>query len=512
MRMAATFHDLVAASAAVAATRSRLEKARLLAELLSSVAPDERAIAISFLSGQPQQDTLGLGWAAVGRAEAPPAATARLTLADVDATLAAIAAESGPGSAGRRNDALHELLAAATADEQDFLRRLMLRDLRQGATEGLMVEAIARAAGVAPDDVRRAAMMSGSVAEAGVAALNSGAAGLARFHLALLRPIQPMLAATADDLGTALAGLGEAAVEAKLDGARIQVHRRGDTIAIYTRNLKEVTDRVPEVVEEIAAIPGGDLILDGEVIALRPDGRPHPFQVTMSRFGTRLSVADGVRDVPVTPFFFDILHQDGRDLLDLPASERFVALAQLPPGLLVARIVTADADEAGRFMEATLAAGHEGVMVKALDAPYAAGRRGAAWLKVKPAHTLDLVVLAVEWGSGRRQGWLSNLHLGARDPDGGFVMLGKTFKGMTDEMLAWQTERFLELETHRTGHVVYVRPEQVVEIAFDGVQGSSRYPGGMALRFARVKGYRPDKPPEEADTIDTVRAIYERSR
>ena len=510
--MPATFQDLVVASTAVAATRSRLEKARILAELITSVTPNELPIAISFLSGQPRQDTLGLGWATVGRAEAQPADTARLSLADVDATLEVIAAESGPGSGARRNAALHELLGAATADEQDFLRRLMLRDLRQGATEGLMVDAIARAADVAADEVRRAAMMSGSIAAAGAAALDAGAEGLARFHLTLLRPIQPMLAATADDVETAVAGYGEAAVEAKLDGARIQVHRRGDEVAIYTRNLKDVTDRLPEVVARIAALPGGDLILDGEVIALRPDGRPHPFQVTMSRFGSRLDVDDGVRQLPVTPFFFDILHHDGRDLLDLPAIERFASLAELPPDLLVPRIVTSDPERAARFMATVMEAGHEGVMGKALDAPYAAGRRGSAWLKVKPAHTLDLVVLAVEWGSGRRRGWLSNLHLGARDPNGGFVMLGKTFKGMTDEMLQWQTERFLDLETHRESHIVHVRPEQVVEIAFDGVQGSSRYPGGVALRFARVKGYRPDKPPEEADTIDTVRAIYERGR
>ena len=510
--MSATLAHLVAASAAVAATRSRLEKARIVAALLGDVSPDELALAISFLSGKPRQDTLGMGWATVGRAESPPAETPSLGIGEVDAVLEQIAAESGPGSTERRNRLLHGLLAAATAPEQDFLRRLLLRELRQGATEGLMIDAIARAANVPAAAVRRAAMVSGSLADAGVAALNGGASALAGIHLEVLRPLQPMLASTAEDLVTALASSAPAAVEAKLDGARIQAHRSGDRIAIFTRNLNEVTDRIPEVVERIAAIPGGDLILDGEVIALRPGGRPYPFQVTMSRFGTRTGSSADAGGVPVTPFFFDILHRDGVDLLDAPAADRFNALAGLPSELVVPRIITDNAEEAEAFMAATLASGHEGVMVKALDAPYAAGRRGAAWLKVKPAHTLDLVVLAVEWGSGRRKGLLSNLHLGARDQSGGYVMLGKTFKGMTDEMLAWQTERFLELETHRKGHVVHVRPEQVVEIAFDGVQQSSRYPGGMALRFARVKGYRPDKAAAEADTIDTVRAIFDRSR
>jgi len=502
--------DLVAASAAVAATRSRLEKTRVLAELLTRVPAAERSIAIAHLSGQPRQDTLGVGWATVARADIAPAVSPRLTLGEVDGVLTAVAAEAGPGSASRRERLLHDLLAAATIEEQDFLRRLLLRELRQGASEGVMIDAIASAARIPADQVRRAAMVGGSLVDAGATALAEGAAGLAAIRLTVLHPVQPMLASTAPDLESAMAEMGRAAVETKVDGARIQVHRRGETIAIFTRNLNEVTGRIPEVVEVIASLSGGDLILDGEVIALGGHGRPHPFQVTMSRFGTHGGGTTGRTDIPVTPLFFDVLHRNGRDLIDAPAQERFAELATLPSHLVVPRIVTADPAEAEAFLADTLAAGHEGVMVKTLDAPYAAGRRGTAWLKVKPAHTLDLVVLAVEWGSGRRTGLLSNLHLGARNPSGGFVMLGKTFKGLTDEMLAWQTERLLELETHRRGNVVHVRPEQVVEIAFDGIQASSRYPGGMALRFARVKGYRPDKPAAEADTIDTVRAIFTR--
>jgi DNA ligase-1 len=326
----------------------------------------------------------------------------------------------------------------------------------------------------------------------------------------MLRPIQPMLAQTAPDLTDAMARINPAVVEWKLDGARLQVHRLDDEVRAFTRNLADITDRVPEVVEAVRELPVDAVILDGEAIALRPDGPPHPFQMTMSRFGSRLDVPKLRRTVPLSSFFFDVLHLDGEDLIARPTRERIAALdARIPGELRVPRIGTADPEDADRFLDDALERGHEGVMVKAPDAPYEAGRRGASWLKVKRAHTLDLVVLAVEWGHGRRQGWLSNLHLGARDPaTGGYVMLGKTFKGMTDEMLAWQTERFLQLETRRDDFTVYVRPELVVEVAFDGVQRSPRYPAGLALRFARVKGYRPDKRPEDADTIETVRAIH----
>ena len=388
---------------------------------------------------------------------------------------------------------------------------LLHGELRQGALEGVMVEAVARAAAVPAADVRRALMLAGELPVVAAAALADGREGLESFRLEVLRPVKPMLAQTADRIDEALERAGTAAVEWKLDGARLQVHRLGEEVRAYTRSLADVTDRVPEVVEAVRRLPLTAAVLDGEVIALRPDGRPHPFQVTMGRFGSS-GERDGSREsVPLSPFFFDCLHVDGDDLLDRPASERLALLdARVPEQSRITRIETADAAEAERFLENALAHGHEGVMVKSLGARYEAGRRGAGWLKVKRAHTLDLVVLAAEWGHGRRHGRLSNLHLGAPDPaTGGFVMLGKTFKGMTDDMLAWQTECLLGLETHREGHVVHVRPELVVEIAFDGVQTSTRYPGGLALRFARVKGYRPDKPVSEADTIDLVRAIHE---
>ena len=373
-----------------------------------------------------------------------------------------------------------------------------------------MVEAIARAAGVGSAEVRRAAMVAGTLGQVAAAALGEGVPGLRRFRLTVLRPLQPMLAQTADGLRDAFDRVGGTkAVEWKLDGARVQVHRLAGEVRAFTRNLADVTDRMPELVESVARLPVRSLILDGEAIALRSDRRPHPFQVTMGRFGSRLDVEHGRRSVPLSLFAFDLLHLDGEDLIDRPGEERFAALARaLPEELRVPRIVTADVAEAERFLAGALEVGHEGVMVKSLEAPYEAGRRGAGWLKVKRAHTLDLVVLAAEWGHGRRQGRLSNLHLGARDPsNGGFVMLGKTFKGMTDQMLAWQTTRFLELETSREGITVFLRPEVVVEVAFDGLQRSSRYPGGLALRFARIKGYRHDKTPEDADTIETVRAL-----
>jgi DNA ligase-1 len=435
-------------------------------------------------------------------------------VAHVDAAFTEIGAVAGKGSQKQRAELLARLFSAATTVEQTFLRRLLQGELRQGALAGVMADAVARAAGLPQGQLRRAAMLAGDLPAVAVAALTGGADALGEFTLRVGRPVGPMLAQTATDVADALERLsGTAIFEAKLDGARLQIHRDGDEVALYTRSLDDVTARLPEVVDATLSLPVTSLIADGEAIALRPDGRPHRFQVTASRFGRSVDVAAARGAQQLSVFFFDVLHRDGEDLLDLPASERLAALdAIVPAAHRVDRLITTDADEAGRFLDATLAAGHEGVMAKSLAAPYEAGRRGAGWLKVKPVHTLDLVVLAVEWGSGRRTGKLSNIHLGARDPDTGeFVMLGKTFKGMTDGMLEWQTQRFTELADGSTdGYVVGLRPEQVVEIAFDGVQGSTRYPGGMALRFARVLRYRDDKSPGEADTVETVRRLYER--
>jgi DNA ligase-1 len=498
-------------SSEVAATPARLAKIELLAACLREARPDEVPVAVAYLSGGLPHDRIGVGWALL-RNLPPPAGAPSLEVLEVDAALRRIGAAAGPGSQTARRGDVADLFGRATEPEQRFLTALLLGDLRQGALAGVMVDAVARAADVPVPAVRRAFMLAGDLGPVAAAAMEGGDR-LAQFHLTPLTPVQPMLAQTAETLADALARVGSAAVEWKLDGARLQVHRLGDDVRAYTRNLADVTKRVPEVVAALLALSVEAAILDCEVIALDERGRPRPFQQTMSRFGSRRGV-DELRDaVPLSLFVFDALHLDGDDLLDLPARERFAALARLPEGLRVPRLETDDPVEAERFLADALARGHEGVMVKALDAPYEAGRRGAGWLKVKPSHTLDLVVLAAEWGHGRRRGKLSNLHLGARDPDGGgFVMLGKTFKGMTDEMLAWQTERLLELESGRDGHVVRVRPELVVEVAFDGVQASSRYPGGLALRFARVKGYRPDKRPDEADAIETVRAIHEGRR
>ncbi len=413
---------------------------------------------------------------------------------------------AGPGSQAARRDALAALFARATEPEQRFLVALLTGELRQGAQEGVMVEAVARAAEVPRDAVRRACMLSGDLGTTAAAALSGGVEALRAVGLEVGRPVQPMLAAPGDDVDGALAKTGPAAIEYKLDGARLQVHRRGDEVRAFTRSLDDITARVPEVVEAVLALPAREVVLDGEAIALKPDGRPHPFQVTASRFGTRRADATA----PLTPLFFDVLHVDGEDLIDRTGAERAAALdALVPAASRVPRALIADPAEAHAFLDAALAAGHEGVLVKSLEAPYAAGRRGAGWLKVKPRHTLDLVVLAAEWGHGRRRGWLSNLHLGARDPSGaGFVMLGKTFKGLTDAMLTWQTERLLALEVARDDWTVHVRPELVVEIAFDGVQTSSRYPGGVTLRFARVLRHRPDKSAAEADTLDAVLAVH----
>jgi DNA ligase 1 len=501
--------ELVTTSATVAATRSRLAKIAALRDSLRSAAPDEIPIVVSYLSGELRQRRAGVGWAAL-RDLPPPADTAGLEIADVDRAFARIEAASGPGSAAVRRDEVTALFARATADEQRFLALLAGGELRQGALAGIVTDAVAAAAEVEPAAVRRAAMLAGDLPAVAEAALTQGASGLGRFHLQVGRPVQPMLAKTAQSLAAALGLLHPAAVEWKLDGVRIQVHREDDHVAVFTRTLDPVGERMPEVAEAVRALPLRSVILDGEAIALRPDGRPRPFQETASRAASRGDVDTLRTSVPLTAFFFDALHLDGRDLLDLPASERLAALEPiLPAGAWVPRIVTGDAAQAQAFLDDALARGHEGVVVKSLTAPYEAGRRGAGWLKVKPVHTLDLVVLAAEWGHGRRQGWLSNLHLGARDGEtGGFVMLGKTFKGLTDELLEWQTARLLELESRRTASTVCVHPQLVAEIAFDGIQTSTRYPGGVALRFARVLRYRDDKRAEEADTIETIRMLH----
>jgi DNA ligase-1 len=504
--------SLVEASARAARTGSRLGKRDAIAACLRMAAPEEVEIAVAFLSGETRQNKLGIGYASLSalRDEAA-AAESTLTLAEVDTELAAIAATSGKGSANERGRRLRGLFARATHEEQDFLVRLLVGELRQGALEGVMLEAVAAATAIPVAAVRRAAMFAGDLGIVALAALEHGAAGLDRFSIELDRPVQPMLAQSAVDVVDALEQLGTASFEWKVDGARIQVHKNGAQVRVFTRSLNEVTAAVPEIVEAVQGLPSHELILDGEAVAIGRAGAPRPFQETMRRFGRKLDVERLRTELPLAGYFFDCLRREAVALIDRPAQERFAALAEaLPAALVIPRIVTSDATEAQAFYADALARGHEGVMAKALHAPYEAGSRGASWLKIKRAHTLDLVVLAVEWGSGRRRGWLSNLHLGARDPEkGDFVMLGKTFKGLTDELLEWQTRELLAREVKRDEYTVYVRPELVVEIAFNDLQASPRYPGGLALRFARVKGYRSDKTAAQADTIETVRSIYE---
>jgi DNA ligase 1 len=574
--------DLVRTSDAVSATSARRVKISEIAGLLRRASPGEVPAAVAFLSGELRQRQIGVGYAALGGlvrgdlpdggGPGPDPAPRPLTLAEIDSVFAAIGATTGPGSQAERRRLLGDLFARATPAEQSFLTRLLAGELHQGALEGVMVEAVARAAGVPAGEVRRALLLGGSlpaVAEAALSAARaagaqaadaqaadaqaadapgdqaspdqstldevqaspaaaaaddaSAAAALAAlraFRLQVGRPLRPMLAASAPTVAAAFDRVSPAAVEWKIDGIRIQVHRQGREVRVFTRTLDDITARLPEITRAVLASPAEALVLDGEAIALDPAGRARPFQVTASRAGTQAAPGQQTPDVPLTPFFFDLLHLDGRDLIDEPASVRQALMAGvLPADLLVPRLMTGEVAEAEAFFADAVARGHEGVVVKSLDAPYAAGRRGSEWIKVKPRHTLDLVVLAAEWGHGRRRGWLSNLHLGARDPAGGFVMLGKTFKGLTDEMLRWQTERFLDIAeppgqrpagdlTDARG-VLRVRPEMVVEIAFDGVQASPRYPGGLALRFARVLRYRPDKQAAEADPIDAVRAIWE---
>ena len=503
--------ELVSVSIEVAATAGRLDKIARLAGLLTRLEPDEIPIAVGFLIGWPHQGKLGVGWAAVSAAREHPAAPSpSLELRDVDAVFDKLAATTGRKSGSERARLLGELFSLATAEEQHFLAALLVGEVRQGALEGVLLEAVAKAANLPAATIRRAAMMAGDLGVVATSALGEDReTALAAYGLQLFRPVQPMLADSAENVSDAMTPGVTVAVEWKIDGARIQVHRQDDRVAVYTRSLNEVTDAVPEVVEAVLRLPAREVILDGEVIALARDGRPLSFQDTMQRFGRRLNVLKLRDALPLTPFFFDILYLDGVTLIDEPLSRRLETLdALIPDNLRTPRLVTSDPEDALRFQADVLKRGHEGVMVKTMSAPYAAGRRGSAWIKVKQARTLDLVVLAVEWGSGRRQGWLSNIHMGARDPrTGEFVMLGKTFKGMTDEILEWQTKECLARETHRDGHIVYVRPELVVEVAFNEVQRSTQYPGGVALRFARVKGYRSDKTAAETDTIDAVRAF-----
>ncbi|WP_409141525.1 ATP-dependent DNA ligase [Cellulosimicrobium sp. RS] len=529
--------EVAATSDAVAATRSRLAKRAAIADLLRRVADGAEAgsaeveIAVAYLAGELRQRRTGLGWRSLRDLPAP-AEEPGLTLTDVDAAFARMADLSGPGSSTARQAEAAALFGAATAREQSLLAGLVSGELRQGALDSVVVDAVAEAAGVPADAVRRAVMLAGATGPVARAALTAGGPeaateALAAFRLTVGRPVRPMLAQSAPDVGAALDKLGAApggedasgtavAVDVKLDGIRIQVHRDGDDVRVFTRSLDNITERVPEIVAAVRALPARALVLDGEALVVGPDGVPRPFQETAARSATQgersaAEEAELAASLELSPFFFDVLHTDGRDLLDEPLRDRLAVLddllADAAEPLVVRRLVTDDAAAATAFFDTAVAEGQEGVVVKSLDAPYAAGRRGAGWVKVKPRHTLDLVVLAVERGSGRRSGWLSNIWLGARDPEGGFVMLGKTFKGMTDEMLAWQTQRFRELQTSDEGYVVHVRPEQVVEIAFDGLQRSTRYPGGLALRFARVVRYRDDKTAAEADTIDTVRAL-----
>ncbi len=502
--------DVARVSREIAATPARSAKTAALARLLRAAEPGEAPVVVSYLAGRLPQRRVGIGWSTLG--DRPrPADRPTLTVLAAHGALDRLSAVSGKGAQAERKRRVDVLMAAATGAEQAFLAELIAGELRQGASEALAVEALAAAVGAAPDEVRRAVMLGGSLGGVAEALLARGPAALTDFRLEVGRPVLPMLAHTARDVDDALARLGPCVLEEKLDGIRVQAHRDGDRVRVFTRTLEEITDRLPEVVRACRELDVERAILDGEVIALDPDGRPRPFQETAAGVGSRLDVAGRAAALPLSPVFFDLLAVDGRDLLQLSTALRHRELARIAPSPRRVRRLVAErpGEESQRvaaraFTAEVLERGHEGVVVKALDAPYRAGRRGSAWLKVKPVHTLDLVVLAAEWGHGRRTGLLSNLHLGARRPDGTFAMLGKTFKGLTDAMLAWQTERLGELATGDDGRVVRVRPELVVEVAFDGLQRSTRYPAGVTLRFARVVRYRRDKTAAQADTVRTV--------
>jgi len=489
---------VVEASNAMASTSARLRKIAVLAELVASCGPDEVDVVVGYLSGQPPQGRIGVGYAAVYKTDTLPAPEATLAVTDVDRAIDVLRDETGAGSAGRRASLLADLFGRATAPEQDFLRRLFTGEMRQGALEGVAVEAVAKGAGVPAAKVRRALMLSSDLGRVARVALTGG--DLDAIGLTVGHGIKPMLASTASSVSEAMDGLAQASVEWKVDGIRIQAHRDGDDVRIFTRNQNPI--ELPDVADAIRSLPVARAVLDGEAIWLGDGERPEAFQDTMGRIGRRSVPATGIR-----AWLFDVLHIDGDDLLDVPLAQRLERLEAVASHLRIPGVVTDDPSDGERVLADAIEAGHEGVVVKDVDSLYVAGRRGKSWRKVKPVRTLDLVVLGAEWGHGRRRGWLSNLHLGARDPSGGFVMVGKTFKGLTDELLTWQTEQFLAREDRREGITVFVRPELVVEIALDGVQTSTRYPGGVALRFARVKRYRPDKDPSQADTIDAVRDL-----
>ena len=502
---------VVDTSQRIATSAARTAKIRLIAECLGTLAADELEIAVLYLSGEIRQRKLGIGPSTLRACLTSAAAGSSIHLLEVDRVLAELAGMRGSGSNARRATLLRELFGRATAKEQEFLLRLLAGELRQGALAGVMSDAIAAATGVPPADVRRAAMYENNLGTLARQSRESGAAGLLRYQLQVMSPVSPMLARVADDVAEALESLdGDVAFEWKMDGARIQVHKQGEVVRVFTRNLNEVTAAIPEIVAAARALPADQLVLDGEAIAFSRGGRPHAFQTTMRRFGRRLDVAALQRELPMRAYYFDCLLRDAVSAAELPARSRFALLAAVVPSeQSMPRLVTRSIEAASRFYDEALAAGHEGLMAKALDSAYEAGNRGASWLKIKRAHTLDLVVLAAEWGHGRRQGKLSNLHLGALDPaTQRYVMLGKTFKGMTDEMLEWQTREFLARESHHDQWTVYLRPEMVVEIAFSDLQASPRYPGGLALRLARVKRHRPDKRAAEADTLETVRKIF----
>ena len=502
--------DLVDASERVGQTSSRRSKITEIAGLLRRLKPDEIDIGVAFLAGETRQGKTGIGYSLIQNARTGAAIDARLELGTVDRTLDAIARSAGRGSVAERTRLLTELFAAATEPEQSFLMRLLLGELRQGALEGLMIEAVANAANLPVADVRRAAMIAGGIAAVAGTALTEGLAGLQAFSIALFQPLAPMLAQPADDIDDALARIPEASIEWKLDGARVQVHKAGNEVRVFSRTGNDLTGTAIEIVDVVRALDADTLILDGEAIALKRDGAPYPFQDTMRRFGRVLDIERMRETMPLSVFFFDCLHLNNEDLVGLGGRERFKALSDaVPPSMVIPRVAMNDLASAQAFYDDAIQRQHEGVMVKAIDAPYEPGRRSASWLKVKRAHTLDLVVIAAEWGHGRRRGWLSNLHLAAQDPvNNEFVMLGKTFKGMTDAMLEWQTKELLARVVSRENWGVHVRPELVVEVTFNDLQASPRYPAGLALRFARIKGYRADKTPAQADTIESVRAIY----
>jgi DNA ligase-1 len=509
------FRDLVEVSKRVSATTRKKEKSTLLAECLKRGQGQEISLAASYLSGQIPQGSLGIGWAILQKTlgnfvEGPRP----LSLLEVNRLFGEIAQSRGEGSVEKKVKSLRDLFSLAREDEKEFLASLIMGEVRQGALEGLVVEAIAQASGLAVERIQQGVMFSGNIGEVARVALEEGLEGLSRFQPRLFHPISPMLANMAEEEEDALARWGQVACEFKIDGARIQIHKNGGEVRVFTRHLKEVTERVPDIVTVAREFQLDQAIFEGETFAIRPDGRPLPFQTTMRRFGRVQDIERMKKEIPLTSYFFDLLYLDGEPLFDEPHRKRFELLSEsVPLEYRIPQIVTADENVVREFLKKSLEAGHEGIMAKGVDSPYVAGHRGFYWLKIKPPKTLDLVILAAEWGHGRRKGWLSNLHLGARDPESGqFVMLGKTFKGLTDEMLQWQTERLLSLETHRDQWTVYVQPKLVAEIAYNDLQESPRYPGGLALRFARVRRYREDKSPSEADTIQRIQAMFEANR